>query len=543
MKKFLLILVALATTGLARAQGWPMSLDSLHLPPNVSATQVQYWFDHDLAHIHSMGMSTDSTAMSTIDVSDISSGLHLVTFQPIDSVGGCYPSSSTWFVNKIYMSDDTATLRCYFDGELSSYRLSPINNIGVATIDVSDLSSGLHSINLHYCRGDETTVTYSSYFVSIHYMDSDTLTLEYWFDQSDIRQRVDFNAGIANVDANGISSGLHLLNYRVLRGDAVTMAQSAFFVNEKSLSSGAMIEYWFDNSSSHSQLALSEGTATISAAGLSQGLHTLNYRFRQDDAVSVMHSALFDRVDNDIVTLYYAFDTSHAYQPVVFDAGGGAVLDASALAEGNHLLNLMAQGSYGTYTPVDTGSFERFVCSSSSMTTETVAACDSFYWYGTTYTVSTNMPMHTELNAQGCDSVIMLDLTIHYSSHETIYDTAQGSYEWEGETFTESCEYTVYYQTVDGCDSTRTLVLTIIGGEGIASVAGESITAYPNPTTGHLTLDASDVATVAVYDQAGRLVTTFYNTNQINLSDLPTGLYVLRVTLPSGNRIQRVVKQ
>ena len=48
---------------------------------------------------------------------------------------------------------------------------------------------------------------------------------------------------------------------------------------------------------------------------------------------------------------------------------------------------------------------------------------------------------------------------------------------------------------------------------------------------------------VEVYDQSGRIVATFHDSNVINIQHLPTGLYTLRVTLHNGNAIKRVIKQ
>ena len=48
--------------------------------------------------------------------------------------------------------------------------------------------------------------------------------------------------------------------------------------------------------------------------------------------------------------------------------------------------------------------------------TDTQIACDSLTWIdGITYTSSNNTATHTLTAANGCDSIVSLDLTIHYS--------------------------------------------------------------------------------------------------------------------------------
>ena len=174
--------------------------------------------------------------------------------------------------------------------------------------------------------------------------------------------------------------------------------------------------------------------------------------------------------------------------------------------------------------------------------TETLTACDSAEWHGTLYTAST-IDSVTTTNSQGCDSVVTLYLTINHSSHTYITETADNSYEWNGEVLTESGEYTYEGQTEEGCDSIVILNLTI-NHVGIADVDNlEGIVIYPNPTTGKLTIDAEGVTKVEVFDHAGRLVNTFVNTNQLDISQLPTGTYALRITLQKGSTVRRVIKR
>ena len=173
---------------------------------------------------------------------------------------------------------------------------------------------------------------------------------------------------------------------------------------------------------------------------------------------------------------------------------------------------------------------------------ETLTACDSAEWHGTLYTAST-IDSVTTTNSQGCDSTITLYLTINHSSHTYITETADNSYEWNGEVLTESGEYTYEGQTEEGCDSIVILNLTI-NHVGIADVDNlEGIVIYPNPTTGKLTINAEGVTKVEVFDHAGRLVNTFVNTNQLDISQLPTGTYALRITLQKGSTVRRVIKR
>ena len=180
----------------------------------------------------------------------------------------------------------------------------------------------------------------------------------------------------------------------------------------------------------------------------------------------------------------------------------------------------------------------------STSATESVTACDSYTWIdGNTYTASTNEPTVTIPNHFDCDSTITLNLTINYSSYDTIVDTSAGSYNWQGNTYTESGEYVYESRTEAGCDSIIVLQLTITD-IGISTVDDlGNISLYPNPTTGKVTIIASGVTKVEVFDQNGRVVNTFYDSNVIDIRNLPTGAYTLRITLHNGTAIKRVLKQ
>ena len=173
---------------------------------------------------------------------------------------------------------------------------------------------------------------------------------------------------------------------------------------------------------------------------------------------------------------------------------------------------------------------------------ETVTACDSYTWHDSTYTASTLNSQFSTLNSVGCDSVTTLHLTINYSTRDTIVESATNSYTWNGNTYTESGEYLFEGQTEAGCDSVVVLQLTITQ-VGINIAESNNITLYPNPTSGKITIVADDVEKVEVFDQSGRIAATFKDTNEIDIHDLPTGAYTLRITLRNGSAVKRVIKQ
>ena len=180
----------------------------------------------------------------------------------------------------------------------------------------------------------------------------------------------------------------------------------------------------------------------------------------------------------------------------------------------------------------------------SNTATETLAACDSLTWHGSTYTASTSTPTFDTLNVWECDSTVTLNLTIHYSVHDTLTETAVDSFLWDGRTLTESGIYSYEGLTVEGCDSIVVLNLIVTHDSTFIDLPdGRDIRVYPNPTSGWLTIEAENVMEVRVFDNQGKLVKVFRKTNPIDLTDLPTGQYLLHVFLHDGSGVKKVIKR
>lgn len=95
---------------------------------------------------------------------------------------------------------------------------------------------------------------------------------------------------------------------------------------------------------------------------------------------------------------------------------------------------------------------------------ETVTACDNYTWNGETYTESGEYT-YTTTAANGCDSIVTLHLTINQSEVGDIEDATicyGETYTWNGQTYAATGEYSVTLTNAAGCDSIATLHLTIM---------------------------------------------------------------------------------
>ena len=94
--------------------------------------------------------------------------------------------------------------------------------------------------------------------------------------------------------------------------------------------------------------------------------------------------------------------------------------------------------------------------------TETIVACESYAWHGTTYTSSNSTATWTGITAGGCDSIVTLNLTISYPYHVTETLNVCDGLVWNGQGFNSSNNTATWTGvSVAGCDSTVTLNLTI----------------------------------------------------------------------------------
>ncbi len=95
--------------------------------------------------------------------------------------------------------------------------------------------------------------------------------------------------------------------------------------------------------------------------------------------------------------------------------------------------------------------------------TQSASACSSYVWNGITYTNSGTYEQHL-VNAVGCDSSIILQLTLNQNSSSTTVtiNPNQFPYSWNGQTINAFGTYTSTFTNVAGCDSIAILNLTLL---------------------------------------------------------------------------------
>lgn len=202
--------------------------------------------------------------------------------------------------------------------------------------------------------------------------------------------------------------------------------------------------------------------------------------------------------------------------------------------------------------------------------TETVRACDEYsVTVGSTehtYTYSIHDTIKAPKASNGCDSNFVLHLTINKSPEITIdgdLRIAPGSdatltahsnqtvnYKWHNNSTSESITLTHVTGNVDvyvtGTNSAtgcyHTSYATVMANVGIDEVDSELLTVYPNPTSAMLNVKSSEaVKSIVVFSTTGQQVMRLAGEQQVDLSSLANGTYVVRVELANGTVGTRTV--
>ena len=155
--------------------------------------------------------------------------------------------------------------------------------------------------------------------------------------------------------------------------------------------------------------------------------------------------------------------------------------------------------------------------------------------FGTQTLGASDAGLNTEVfqSINGCDSTVTLDLTINSSSSSTQTQTGIDSYTWpvNNETYTESGTYTAVIPNASGCDSTITLDLTL-QFTGLDENESSYAAVYPNPTFNSFTLSTKDMIHMnyTLVDIQGKVVLTgkIESTEEtVDISILSKGQYNL----------------
>lgn len=160
-------------------------------------------------------------------------------------------------------------------------------------------------------------------------------------------------------------------------------------------------------------------------------------------------------------------------------------------------------------------------------------SCDTYLWVdGVSYIESNNTATQVFTSAQGCDSIITLNLTLNESSSVVLTEIAEAVYLLNGVSYDSSGTYTQVIENVAGCDSTITLNLLIDSSVGLNEGVHEVIM-YPNPAQNTISISSDlPIKQIVIYDLFGKTqYVSFDKTAKqvFDISALSYGVYYVQV--------------
>jgi len=186
-----------------------------------------------------------------------------------------------------------------------------------------------------------------------------------------------------------------------------------------------------------------------------------------------------------------------------------------------------------------------------------VTACEEYRWDVTSHTYTeTGEYLYTTQNQYGCDSLITLHLTIHLPVSHEINIIETDSYLWEltGDTYYESgtYSYTLYGGSANGCDSTIILNLTIdTSSIGISSPEGffaSTVLLYPNPASSSINISTQmgeELVWIKLYDVSGKEIRTIegltHDMITIPVDIYAKGLYFVKIKTNREEIIKKLI--
>ena len=354
-------------------------------PPTV--TNCEYWFDQQFDSRKTETMTGD-TWSSSIDISDLKTGLHSVAFRVVDSSG----KFSATVVKNFMLVPGTGTgdnslsiCEYWFDQQFSDRKAAevPIGGAVSLTEDISALKPGLHNIAMRVIdkNGIVSSVMVKNFMLvpGTGTGDNSLSTCEYWFDQqfSD-RKAVEVPVGgVVNIDEDisALKNGLHSIAMRVIDKNGIVssvMVKNFMLVpgtgtGDNSLST---CEYWFDQQfSDRKAVEVPEGgiiNIDEDISALKNGLHSIAMRvIDKNGIVSSVMVKNFMKVeqmdgDNALTTYEYWIDNAFDERESAAVPDGGIVnlnIDISALKQGLHTFNYRTADKAGKVSAVVTKNF------------------------------------------------------------------------------------------------------------------------------------------------------------------------------------------
>ena len=456
-----------------------------------SVTQLEYWWNNDYANRTSIPNTPTSVIQldSVLAAAQLSRGFNSLNVRYRDT-NGLWSSVSTSCFLRIEpttpsLPQDVVEYEYWFNTDFQQ-RVSQTSTGSFVQLNMpistANLSPGFNTINFRYKQSSGIwSSVVSSYFVlppSPSTWSGNTISkYRYWFDQN-VQQA--HTVLLPNPVSNtAIQSAISMVNIpkgvRVLHVQFVDAAGHWSSVSVDSIIKNPLPIGGFNYSASSNcdSLQVSFTSTSIDAdtylwsfgdGSTSTALHpTHAYSAPGSYVVQLTVSdttALLDSTVQKTVQVFgNTFSTFSVSQCESYIAPSGTVFTTSGVY----------QDTIANFNGCDSIITINVSILQPAQFTDVQSSCGPYTWVdGITYTSSNNSATYTYTGgaANGCDSIITLDLTVNNAVSSTQTISACGSFHWiNGNTYTSnnnSATYTYVGGAANGCDSTVTLDLTIL---------------------------------------------------------------------------------
>lgn len=180
----------------------------------VTECSYEYWIDEDYTH-RVTGTLVDGQLSANVDVSHLSSGVHLFSYRPhTEGISG------TLTRHVFTISNEVNSYEYWFDENYAHRMVMSASGDSVTlAFDLNGLSPGVHSLSLRP-RTSNGTVGPATSMLFVNELA--VVAYEYWFDD-DIANKVTANASGNNlqlpISVNHLSGDVHYLNFRAQHTD------------------------------------------------------------------------------------------------------------------------------------------------------------------------------------------------------------------------------------------------------------------------------------------------------------------------------------
>ncbi len=200
---------------------------------------------------------------------------------------------------------------------------------------------------------------------------------------------------------------------------------------------------------------------------------------------------------DSLITLDLTINNIAINNDIVNSCGPYTWLDGNLYTESTNIPSINIPG--GAANGCDSLIILDLTINNNAIGTDTITACNSYTWLdGISYSESIEGPTFNIEGGtvNGCDSLVTLNLTIHNSASGIDFITACDSYTWlDGNSYTESTDiptFNIEGGAANGCDSLVTLNLTVNSVSDLSISADGATISANNSNATYQWLDCDD---------------------------------------------------